>query len=102
MNAPKLTLIACAAVSLLTACADMDWSKAGADKATVSRDMDDCRGTWLRRSEPPEAKASQERTQPAAVAPGRPAGNANERFIQEHDAVRQCMQSKGYQLTPAR
>ena len=100
MNAPKLTLIACAVASLVAACADMDWTKAGADKAAVSRDMDDCRGAWLRRAEPPEAKASQERTQPAVVAPGRPAGSANERFIAEHEAVRQCMVAKGYQLTP--
>jgi hypothetical protein len=102
MNALKLPLIACAVVTLLTACADMDWTRPGADKAAVSRDMDDCRGAWLRRAEPPEVKSSQDPTSPAPVAPGRAAGNANERFIQEHEAVRQCMQAKGYQLTPAR
>ncbi|HEX2827808.1 MAG TPA: hypothetical protein VHP37_15755 [Burkholderiales bacterium] len=102
MSAFKLSPFACAAALALAACADMDWTKPGADKAAVSRDMDDCRGAWLRRAEPPEAKASQERTQPAVVSPGRPAGSANERFIAEHEAVRQCMVAKGYQLAPAR
>jgi hypothetical protein len=102
MNALKLSLIACAGAAL-TACADMDWTRAGADKAAVSRDIDDCRGAWLRRSEPPEVKASQATaTSRGAAPPGRPATSANERFIAEHDAVRQCMTAKGYQLTPAR
>jgi hypothetical protein len=102
MNAFKLPLIACAAASLL-ACAEMDWTRPGADKAAVSRDMDDCRGAWLRRAEPPEVNASQQSTTSAVTtAPTRPAATANERFIAEHDAVRQCMSAKGYQLTPAR
>ena len=103
MNALNLPLIVCAAALGLAACADMDWTRAGADKATVSRDMDDCRGAWLRRAEPPEVKASQQSTTSAVTtAPTRPAATSNERFIAEHDAVRQCMVSKGYQLTPAR
>jgi hypothetical protein len=104
MNALKLPLTACAIALALAACADMDWTKAGADKAMVSRDLDDCRGNALRNAPPPGAVASQDPQmvdRGSAPNTGRPAGSSNERFIAEHEAVRQCMVSRGYKLTPA-
>jgi hypothetical protein len=102
MNSTLSTLLAGALALSLAACADMDWTKAGADKAAVSRDLDDCRGAALGRSPPANAIMPQDRTVTGAVAPGRPAGSANERFISEHESVRACMVGRGYQLAPAK
>ena len=104
MKALKLLTTACAAALALAACADMDWTKPGADKPTVSRDLDACRGAALRNTPPGPANASQNPEvvdRASAPVAGRPAGSDNERFIAEHDSVRQCMASRGYKLTPA-
>ena len=97
-----LTSIGCA-LAVLAACAEMDWTKAGADKAAVTRDLDECRGRALRGVQPPAASVTHD---PQAVDRGgspsgsRPATGANERFIAEHEAVRQCMVARGYKLAP--
>jgi hypothetical protein len=102
ITALKIPLIACGAMALLTACAEMDWTKPGADKAATSNDLEHCRGVALGRSTPQAVAAERGTTTSGVIAPARPAGTANERVIAEHEAVRQCMQAKGYQLTPAR
>src|SRR3954467_10397192 len=104
MKALKLPLTACAIAIALAACTDMDWTKPGADKAMVSRDLETCRGAALRNTPPGPASASQNPQVVDSAAPpvaGRPADSANARFVAEHDAVRQCMASRGYRLTPA-
>ena len=101
MNALKLPLIACTAACLLAACADMDWTRPGADKAATSNDLEDCRAVALGRSTTQAVAAERGTTTSGVIAPARPSGTANERFIAEHEAVRQCMTAKGYQLTPA-
>ena len=100
----SLTALSCALALSLAGCADMNWTKPGADNAAVSRDLDDCRGRSLRGAPPAAAVVTQDpqRVERGAAPTGtRPAGSANERFIAEHDAVRECMAAKGYRLTPA-
>jgi hypothetical protein len=92
---------------LLGGCADLQWSKDGADDATVSRDLDDCT-----RSARVQAASQTINTGPAApqVMGVDPQGRAfvanpfppqQDRFITEHDLQRFCMTGKGYQLVPA-
>ena len=105
MNTLPFPLIAFALALSFAGCAEMQWTKAGANNATVSRELDECRGAALRRAPPPGGVASQD---PQVIDRGatpmatRPSGTSNERFIAEHDAVRQCMAQRGYTLTPAR
>ena len=92
-----------AAVALTAGCAEMRWTKAGADAAAVARDQDECRAQALRRGPPPVAGVGS----PDARTDGsRPAGmttaqGSNERFIAENEEMRRCMLQRGYQLTPA-
>ena len=93
-----------AGLVLLGACADMRWTKSGADEATVSRDLDQCRAAALRRAAPPAAGTVAADPQVSVERAGVPAGNrsvagsANERFIAEHESIRVCMTGRGYQL----
>lgn len=105
MHALRSSLFAGALALALVACADMDWTKPGADKAAVSRDLDDCRGAALRGASPPAAGATQDAQmvdRGGALATTRPAATSNERFVAEHESVRRCMAAKGYQLSPAK
>jgi hypothetical protein len=105
MNTLTATLVAAARTLSLVACADMDWTRPGADKATVSRDLDDCRGAALRGASPPVAGVTQDTQmvdRGGALATTRPAATSNERFVAEHETVRRCMSAKGYQLSPAK
>jgi hypothetical protein len=92
--------------ALLSACADMRWTKAGADPAAVSRDRDECRATALTLGAPSGAAVVTPPDQPvergAMPVGARPAATADERFIAEHEVVRLCMQRRGYQLQSAR
>ena len=85
------------------ACAEMRWTRPGADANQASRDLDACRGAALQRSGPRgadvEMRSAVERGTSAASA--RPAGTAEDRFIAEHEEVRTCMLQRGYQLRPA-
>ena len=88
------------------ACAEMRWTKPGADANQASRDLDACRGAALQRSGPrgagaagPDMQSTVERGTSASGA--RPAGAADDRFIAEHEEVRACMLKRGYQLRPA-
>ena len=104
MNISSL-LVAVTAALLLGACAEMKWTKPGANAATVSRELDDCRATALRRGTAiqPAAAPSAEPQLPidrgASSAGNRSvAGSSNERFVAEHEQVRACMTERGYQL----
>ena len=101
-------LVAASTVLLLGACAEMKWTKSGADAATVSRELDDCRAVALRRGATvqPAAATSAEPQLPidrGATSPGNRAvaGSSNERFVAEHEQVRACMTQRGYQLQRA-
>src|SRR5687767_7361203 len=102
----SLPVIALCAL-LLAACAEMRWSKPGADQAAVSRDLDECRGNALRRAAPLGPGAPTADPQVPVDRAATPAGNrsatgsSNERFIAEHENVRVCMTGRGYQLQPA-
>ena len=102
MNALQLPLAAVAVAAALAACADMDWTRPNTDKAATSNDLEECRGVALGRSQMPRVVAEKGETTTGVIAPARPGGNANDRFIAEHEAVRQCMTAKGYALAPAR
>jgi hypothetical protein len=86
-------------------CAEMRWAKPGADTAAVSRDLDDCRASALTRTGPRAPGVGTQDAQMtgggASPTSGRPASNANDRFIAEHEDVRMCMLRRGYQLQPA-
>ena len=102
LAAPAPALAAC--LVLLGACADMRWTRSGADEATVSRELDECRAQALRRAAPAGAGTAAADPQVPVDRAGVPTGNrsvagsANERFIAEHESVRVCMTARGYQL----
>src|SRR4051812_18018123 len=97
IKAPPLPLIALALSLSVAACADMDWTRPGADKAAVSQDLDACRGIALGRSQPANPIRPED-TVSRSQAPTRPAGSSNERFIAQHEDVSRCMSGKGYRL----
>ena len=76
-------------------CAEMDWTKPGADNAAVSRDLEECRGPALRGAVPAAAVGTPPSPADRGGTPTRPAGTSNERFIAEHESVRQCMAGRG-------
>ena len=91
-----------AAALLAAGCAQMQWTKPGADAATIARDQDECRSQALRATPPvagarsPDARS--DGTRPPVMAP---AQGSNERFVAEHEEMRRCMLQRGYQLKPA-
>ncbi len=91
------------AIALLAqGCAQMQWTKDGADAATVARDQNECRVQALRRAPPPVAGMG---SPDARTGPGRPVvmapASSNERFVAEHEEMSRCMQQRGYALKPA-
>ena len=100
---PFATLVA--AMLVAAGCAEMRWTKPGADTAAVARDLDDCRASALARSGPRAAPIPSQDPQVmdrgATPTATRSAGTSNDRFIAEHEEVRVCMQRRGYQLQPA-
>ena len=90
-------------VLLAAGCAEMQWSKPGANAAAVARDQDECRSAALGRAGPPVAgrtslEARTDGSRPPVMAP---AQGSNERFVAEHEEVRRCMIERGYTLKPA-
>ena len=93
---------ATAAVVLLAAgCAEMQWSRPGADAALVARDQDECRAQALQRAIPsvaargtPDARTSMPGTPPQGQG-------SSDRFVAEHEEMRRCMLQRGYELKPA-
>ena len=88
------------------ACAEMRWTKPGADANQASRELDACRGAALQRSGPRGAGAASPNMQSivergTSASGARPAGTSDDRFIAEHEDVRTCMLQRGYQLRPA-
>lgn len=88
---------------LAQGCAEMQWSKPGADTAQLARDQDECRAAALGRAGPPVAgrgsiDARTDGGRPPVMAP---AQGSNERFVAEHEEMRRCMLQRGYQLKPA-
>src|SRR4051812_32734211 len=109
MNTYSFHIVAALAVLMLGACAEMRWTKPGSDAATVSRELDACRGAALRREgapQPPAAPSADPQTpvDRAATSAGNRSvvGTSNERFVAEHEAVRLCMTQRGYRLEPER
>jgi hypothetical protein len=105
MNKPDLLLLLVAAMLVAGGCAEMRWTKQGADAAAVSRDLDECRASSLARAGPRGAAIPSQDPQMidrgASPMATRPPGTSNERFIAEHEDVRVCMVRRGYQLQPA-
>ena len=101
-NVPYATTLA--AIALLAhGCAQMQWSKPGADAATLARDQNECRGEALRRGPPPvtgvgSADARTDGSRPGVMSPGQ---GSNERFVAENEEMRRCMLKRGYELKPA-
>jgi hypothetical protein len=93
------------AAMLVTGCAEMRWTKPGADAAAAARDLEECRASALARTGPrspvvvsQDAQMVDRGGSPTAT---RPAGTSNDRFMAEHEDVRVCMVRRGYQLQPA-
>jgi len=85
---------------VLPGCAEMHWSKPGADTAAVSRDLDECRALALKSAGPAVAPASStegisDQGRPRVMAP---TAATNERFVAEHEAASRCMTARGYRL----
>ena len=105
MKTPILAALVAAAILIAGGCAEMRWTKPGADAAAVSRDVDDCRANALARAGPRgpgiPSQDAQVIDRGASPMASRPAGTSNDRFIAEHEDVRACMVRRGYQLQPA-
>jgi hypothetical protein len=105
MNAPRAALLFAAAMLIAGGCAEMRWTKPGADAAAVSKELADCRATALQRSGPrgPAIPSQDPQMIDRGATPmaTRAAGTSSERFSAEHEEVRVCMQRRGYQLQPA-
>src|SRR5687767_10290155 len=88
---------------LAQGCAQMQWTKPGADAATIARDQDQCRAQALRRGAPPVAGVGSPDARTDGGRPGvmAPAQGSNERFVAEHEEMRRCMLQRGYELKPA-
>lgn len=92
------------ATALLAAgCAQMQWTKPGADAGAVTRDLNECRSIALGRAAPTVAGRAAPDTRSDGGRPPvmAPAQGSNQRFVAEHEEVRRCMLQRGYQLTPA-
>ena len=92
-----------ALVLLVQGCAEMQWSKPGADAAAIAREQDECRAAAIGRAGPPVAgrgslDARSDGGRPPVMAPTQ---GSNERFVAEHEEMRRCMMERGYQLKPA-
>jgi hypothetical protein len=87
--------------TLLGACAQVQWTKAGASPDAVARDLDECREVAMRQSPPAcLAPALTQGVNPAfGPMPGSPAASeSSTRFVEEQQDVRQCMVKRGYTL----
>ena len=95
--------VALSIVLLAAGCAEMQWSKPGADAAAIARDQDECRSAALGRAGPPVAGRSglDARTDGGRPPVMAPTQGSNERFVAEHEEMRRCMLERGYQLKPA-
>jgi hypothetical protein len=105
MVPPRFFMTAAACAMLVAGCADMRWTKSGADAATAARDLDDCRASALQHAPPrgPGVPSQDPQVIDRGASPvaTRPPGTSNERFIVEHESVRVCMLQRGYRLQPA-
>lgn len=95
------TLAPALLATMLSGCADLQWTKPGADATAVSRDLDACRAVALQSAGAPVAPA---RSTEAVTDRGRPGSmqttaGSNERFVAEQETIRRCMSSRGYVLS---
>ena len=88
--------------ALASGCAEMQWSKPGADAGALARDQNECRAIALQRSAPIAARGTLDARTDGGRAPVMaPAQGSNERFVAEHEEMRRCMIQRGYQLKPS-
>ena len=101
---PKTAIVILLFVS---GCADLRWSKDGADEAMLARDLDDCSRSARVQASSQVLANGPATPQVMGVDPqGRPfVANpfpaSSDRYLAEHDLQRFCMTGKGYQLVPA-
>ena len=93
-------LIPALLASMLSGCADLHWTKPGADATAVSRDLDACRAVALSTAAAPVAPSASTESvtdhgRPRAM---QPTAGSNERFVAEQETIRRCMASRGYAL----
>jgi len=102
----KTRLAALTAVALSAACAEMHWSKPGADSAKLEEDLAQCRGEarlQASRESVPRTPGSPQAIRADAagrpiVAP--PASRGTDTLVLEQDLTGSCMRGKGYALAP--
>ena len=101
MSRGLFPLLVCALI--VGGCAEMRWTRSGADAAMVSRDIDDCRASALRRANAPVSTPGQSDRTDGVGRPHimTPSSGSDERFVAEHEEVSRCMHQRGYQLRPA-
>jgi hypothetical protein len=101
----KSVLHACVLAALAviaSGCAEMQWTKPGADAAALARDQNECRAIALQRAAPVAARGALDARTDAGRPPVMaPAQGSNERFVAEHEEMRRCMIQRGYALKPA-
>lgn len=75
------------------------WTRAGADRASIDRDLEQCREAALRGA--PAAVPAGSAIAPATAGERLvlvPSRDSNERFVAEQEVVRRCMTGRGYRL----
>ena len=94
------TLAPALLATMLSGCADLQWSKPGADAAAVSHDLDACRSVALKSAGAPVAPArgTESVTDHGRPSSMQPTAGSNERFVAEQETIRRCMASRGYVL----
>jgi hypothetical protein len=101
-----LRLSAVAVISLTTGCAEMRWSKPGADSAKLEEDLAQCRGE-ARLQATRESLPRMPGSSPAlrTDSTGRPAvaqagSRGTDTLVLEQELTGSCMRGKGYALAP--
>lgn len=101
LQRPSATVVL-AVIALLAGCAPLNWHKAGATAEARDRDVAECTGEArfaARRQSPvlqsaPRVIVNRQGRTVAVEAPR----DDNERFLLEHDLMRDCMRQRGYEL----
>ena len=99
-------IVVLAFTALVTACAPLEWQKAGGSEEALKKDLDECR-EYARVSSWQDASINAMNVPRVVVDP---AGRAfvtqnnmpgeSDRFLVESDLTRACMERHGYELKP--
>jgi hypothetical protein len=94
---------ALAAIALAAqGCAEMKWTKPGADANAVANDQNECRAVALGATPPVGTRGTIDTRADGGRSPVMASSSSSgDRFVAEHEEMSRCMTQRGYQLKPA-